>query len=160
MVDVFDKAKRSEVMAAVGSKDTKPEMMVRKALHKIGYRYRLHDRSLPGTPDLTFRKYNAVIMVNGCFWHGHDCALFRMPASNREFWRDKIENNRRRDKRAISQLTESGWRVLTIWECSLRGGRKSRFDELISAVEDWLQSDNGELELGAAYFNPPRRKDS
>ena len=121
MVDVFDKAKRSQIMASITAKDTKPELQVRKALHRLGYRYRLHDRNLPGTPDLIFRKYNAVIMVNGCFWHGHDCALFRMPATNREFWCNKIENNRKRDKKVLALLLDSGWRVLTIWECSLKG---------------------------------------
>ena len=155
MVDVFDKAKRSQIMASITAKDTKPELQVRKALHRLGYRYRLHDRNLPGTPDLIFRKYNAVIMVNGCFWHGHDCALFRMPATNREFWCNKIENNRKRDKKVLAMLLDSGWRVLTIWECSLKGKQKSKFDELIQSVEAWLLSDLEKLELSAANFAYP-----
>lgn len=140
-------------MASITAKDTKPELRVRKALHRLGYRYRLHDRNLPGTPDLIFRKYKAVIMVNGCFWHGHDCTLFRMPATNREFWRNKIENNRRRDRKVSAELLASGWRVLTIWECSLKGSHKSRFDELILAVDAWLSSDHEELDISADNFD-------
>ena len=152
MADVFDKAKRSQVMASITAKDTKPEILVRKALHRKGYRYRLHDRALPGTPDLIFRKFNAVIMVNGCFWHGHDCALFRMPATNRKFWSDKISNNQERDRRVRADLLDLGWRVLIVWECSLKGKRRTRFDDLIATVESWLLSDQNELELSAAYF--------
>jgi len=152
VADVFDKAKRSQVMASITAKDTKPEILIRKALHRKGYRFRLHDRSLPGTPDLTFRKFNAVIMVNGCFWHGHDCALFRMPATNRKFWSDKIRNNQERDRRVRAELLDSGWRVLIVWECSLKGKHRTRFGDLIATVENWLLSDQCELELSAAHF--------
>ncbi len=154
MVDVFDKAKRSQIMASITAKDTKPEIMIRKALHRKGYRFRLHSRALPGTPDLTFRKFNAVIMVNGCFWHGHDCALFRMPATNRKFWSDKITNNKRRDQKVRAELLDLGWRVLIVWECSMKGKQRTDFEDLILTIENWLLSDQGELELSAAHFSP------
>lgn len=154
MADVFDKTKRSQIMASIPAKDTKPEILIRKALHQKGYRYRLHDRALPGTPDLVFRKFNAVIMVNGCFWHGHNCALFRMPATNRNFWSDKIGNNQKRDRKVRADLLELGWRVLVVWECSMKGKHRTRFEDLISTIENWLSSDQTELELSAAYFGP------
>ncbi len=153
MVDVFDKAKRSQIMASITAKDTKPEIMIRRALHRKGYRYRLHGRALPGTPDLIFRKFNAVIMVNGCFWHGHDCALFRMPATNRKFWSDKITNNKKRDQRVRAELLDLGWRVLIVWECSMKGKQRTVFDDLILTIENWLLSDQSELELSAAHFS-------
>ena len=153
MVDVFDKAKRSQIMASITAKDTQPELRVRKALHRIGFRYRLHDKTLPGTPDMVFRKYKAVIMVNGCFWHGHNCALFRMPATNLEFWQKKIEKNRERDRKVVALLKDSGWRVLTIWECSIKGRQKAQFDELIIHAGKWLQGDEDELELSGEYFS-------
>ncbi len=153
MVDVFDKAKRSQIMASITAKDTKPEIMIRRALHRKGYRYRLHGRALPGTPDLIFRKFNAVIMVNGCFWHGHDCALFRMPATNRKFWSDKITNNKKRDQRVRAELLDLGWRVLIVWECSMKGKQRTVFGDLILTIENWLLSDQSELELSAAHFS-------
>ncbi len=147
MADVFDKQKRSQIMASITAKDTQPELLLRKALHARGYRYRLHDKKLPGKPDMVFRKFNAIILVNGCFWHGHDCALFRMPATNREFWQEKIRNNRNRDRNVHRLLVESGWRVLTVWECSLKGRQRSRFDELLLLIERWLLSHDDALEI-------------
>ncbi|MDE0310374.1 MAG: very short patch repair endonuclease [Acidiferrobacterales bacterium] len=147
MADVFDKAKRSRIMASITAKDTKPEMTIRKALHRNGYRYRLHDRTLPGTPDLTFRKFKAVIMVHGCFWHGHDCTLFRMPATNQKYWSDKISNNQKRDQKVRQELLDLGWRVLIIWECSMKGRHRTVLDDLIPAIENWLLSDHRELEI-------------
>ena len=101
-------------MAAIRRADTKPEMLIRRGIHAHGFRYRLHDRKLPGRPDLTLSKYNAVIFVNGCFWHGHDCPMFRWPATRQEFWRDKITGNMERDTRNIAALLSSGWRVALV----------------------------------------------
>ena len=151
MTDVFDARKRSEIMASISGKDTKPELMLRKALHRIGYRYRIHDRSLPGKPDIVFRRFNAVVFVHGCFWHGHDCPLFRMPSSNEQYWKEKINNNRRRDAQVNSQLLEKGWRILTVWECSLKGKTRLNFDSLISAIEAWLISESNFLEIREGY---------
>ena len=147
MVDVFSKEKRSQLMSAIRSKDTSPELQIRKALHAKGYRYSLHSKNLPGTPDLVFRKFNAVLFVNGCFWHGHDCSLFKLPSTNQEFWKNKILTNQKRDSKARALLTEDGWRILTVWECSLRGKAKLNFDELIVTIENWLVSDNQICEI-------------
>ena len=108
-------------MARVRSVDTKPEMFVRKLIHGMGYRYRLHCRDLPGKPDLVFRSRKAIIFVHGCFWHRHEmCSLARMPKSRVEFWSAKLEGNRLRDARKIAALQASGWRVLIVWECQLK----------------------------------------
>jgi DNA mismatch endonuclease (patch repair protein) len=127
-------------MAKIRDRNTKPELVLRKALFALGLRYRLHQKDLPGTPDLVFPKYGAVVFIHGCFWHGHSCKLFVTPATNREFWTTKIGQNRDRDKRALSQLGKLGWRVLTVWECALRGPEKTPVDEVAQRVKRWLSS--------------------
>lgn len=118
--DVFSPKKRSEVMRAVKGKDTKPELALRKALHRLGYRYRLNVRELPGKPDLVFPGRRTVIFVHGCFWHGHGCKRGRrVPKTNRAYWEDKIARNRARDRKNVAALKALGWRVITIWECEL-----------------------------------------
>lgn len=120
-MDNIPSAKRSEIMARVRAKNTRPEMLVRRLVFAEGYRYRLHDRSLPGCPDLVFRSRHRVIFVHGCFWHRHgNCALARMPKSRLDFWEPKLTTNRDRDSRNKKLLTKDGWKVLTIWECQLR----------------------------------------
>ncbi len=121
MVDVVSKAKRSEMMAGIRGKDTRPEMLIRRGLHAMGYRFRVHRRDLPGNPDIVLPKYRAVIFVHGCFWHGHDCHLFKWPKTRAAFWREKIGGNVRRDSLALVSLKERGWRVHTVWECELKG---------------------------------------
>jgi DNA mismatch endonuclease (patch repair protein) len=107
-------------MARVRSKDTRPELFVRRLVFAMGYRYRLHAKDLPGCPDLVFRSRQKVIFVHGCFWHRHeDCALARMPKSRLEFWRPKLQGNKRRDAKNMKRLAREGWKVLTIWECQL-----------------------------------------
>lgn len=147
MADVFSLQKRREVMASISAKNTKPELLLRKALHREGFRYRLHDKNLPGKPDLVFRGLNAVVFVNGCFWHGHDCHLFKVPATNREFWETKIKTNRTRDNKNRNLLLEQNWRVLIVWECSTRGKGRLEFEELIADVTNWLKSDEKYLEI-------------
>lgn len=121
MVDSLTPKERSEVMARVRSKDSRPELAVRKIVFALGYRYRLHARALPGCPDLVFRPIRKVIFVHGCFWHRHsNCALARMPKSRIDFWTTKLEGNRNRDNRNKRSLAREGWKVLTIWECQLR----------------------------------------
>ncbi len=134
-------------MAAIRRADTKPEMLIRRGIHAHGFRYRLHDRKLPGRPDLTLSKYNAVIFVNGCFWHGHDCPMFRWPATRQEFWRDKITGNMERDTRNIAALLSSGWRVALIWECALKGRGKLPPEAVIDSLIDWLCSADKRLTL-------------
>ena len=119
-MDVLNAEQRSFNMSHIRGRDTRPEMLVRRALHAKGVRYRLHDRKLPGTPDLIFRKYGAVIFVHGCFWHAHDCDLFKWPSTRKEFWEEKIGGNRARDRLALHRLQERGWRTLVIWECALK----------------------------------------
>jgi DNA mismatch endonuclease (patch repair protein) len=120
MADFMSPELRSAHMAKIRSKDTKPEIMLRRVLHRAGFRYRLHDRRLPGKPDLVFAGRRKVIFVNGCFWHGHDCPVgSRLPKSNTEFWADKRLRNQERDARQRIQLVDQGWRYLDVWECEI-----------------------------------------
>ena len=119
-MDNLSRAERSEIMARVRSTDTRPEILVRKLVYALGYRYRLHARELPGRPDIVFRKRAKVIFVHGCFWHRHaGCALARMPKSRLEFWQPKLEGNKKRDERNKRELQRMGWKVLTVWECQV-----------------------------------------
>lgn len=114
-------------MAAVRSKDTKPEMVVRKYLWSRGFWYRVNNPRLPGHPDIVLRKYHTCIFVNGCFWHGHEgCKYFRMPKTNTEFWERKISRNRERDREEQKQLAKMGWHCITVWECELKGERREK----------------------------------
>ncbi len=115
MVDHLTRQKRSEAMSKVKGKDTSPEMRVRRLVHKMGYRYRLHRKDLPGKPDLVFPRLGKVIFVHGCFWHMHSCR--RLPNSNVEYWKAKFEENKKRDRRVRRQLRRLGWEVLVVWEC-------------------------------------------
>ena len=126
MVDVHSPKVRSKNMRAIKSKDTTPELLVRRHLYQRGFRYRLHRRDLPGRPDITLTKYQAVIFVNGCFWHGHDCKFFKLPKTNTPFWNEKITATRERDKKNITLLRSVNWRIFIIWECELRGVDKSK----------------------------------
>lgn len=122
MVDVVSPEVRSRMMSGIRGKDTKPEMIVRKGLHSMGFRYRLHDKKLPGKPDLVLPKYNAVVFVHGCFWHHHDCRFFKWPKTRPEFWREKIERNVERDLSVVKRLRTIGFRTFIVWECALRDG--------------------------------------
>ncbi len=135
------------MMAGIRGKDTKPELVIRSALHRLGFRFRLHRRDLPGKPDLVFPKYRAVILVHGCFWHGHDCHLFRWPKTRRDFWQRKINSNIARDRRHRSSLLERGWRVATIWECALKGRTRLPMATVAGCCAAWLESDRAETEL-------------
>lgn len=128
MADTFTPAERSRIMAAVKSKDTSPEMIVRRIVHRLGYRYRLHVGALPGTPDLVLPRLRKIVIVNGCFWHRHTCGACRMPASRRAFWVQKIDRNARRDQRTRRKLRRLGWRVLTVWECQTKVLRRSQLE--------------------------------
>jgi len=120
-MDKVDPATRSRMMASVRSKNTAPELAVRRLAHRLGYRFRLHRRGLPGTPDMVFPKYRVAIQVHGCFWHGHeDCRHAARPRSNTEFWNEKIERNRVRDARDVAALAAAGWTVLIVWGCEVK----------------------------------------
>jgi DNA mismatch endonuclease (patch repair protein) len=123
MVDTLTPSERSERMARVRSRNTKPEMEVRRLVHGMGYRYRLHGKDLPGCPDIVFPRLRKVLFVHGCFWHRHpnpECKLARLPKSRLDFWLPKLEENRRRDMAQQEALMDRGWRFMVIWECELR----------------------------------------
>lgn len=134
-------------MSGIRSRNTKPELMIRHGLHRVGFRFRLHDRSLRGTPDVVLRRYNAAIFVHGCFWHGHDCSFFRMPATRPDFWKKKIGRNRANDDAAREQLLAEGWRVLTVWECALRGKSERDIAGILRRIAAWLKSSRHTLEI-------------
>lgn len=146
-MDTVDGVTRSKIMSRVRGKDTGPELIIRKALHRSGFRYRLHAKDLPGSPDLVFPKYKAVIFVNGCFWHRHGCHMTTTPKTRQAFWEKKFKENVERDKRVVEELIGAGWRVLTIWECTLRG--KTRLDAvtIVTKAVEWLVSDDPTREL-------------
>lgn len=137
-MDIVDKKTRSRIMACIRSKDTKPEIMVRHDLHKHGFRYKLHDKSLPGKPDIVFPKYRAAIFINGCFWHGHNCNLFKWPKTRCEFWRNKIQRNVLNDSKVCIKLSELDWRYLVIWECALKGKRRLPLDATSLLIREWI----------------------
>lgn len=134
-MDIWSKRKRSEVMSLIRDKDTKPERIVRKLLTGMGFRYRLNVMTLPGRPDIVLRKYNAIIFVHGCFWHlCPHCGEGRIPSTRREYWEEKLLNNRRRDQRNIRRLRRQGWRVLRLWECDV----EKRPDKVTRSLERFL----------------------
>ncbi|WP_448132900.1 very short patch repair endonuclease [Stenotrophomonas rhizophila] len=140
MTDVLTPHQRRLNMSRIRGRDTKPEMIIRLGLHAMGFRYRLQDRSLPGRPDLVFPRYGAALFVHGCFWHGHDCALFKMPETRRDFWERKIASNRLRDQQSEAYLLEQGWRVATVWECSLKGRERIGANTVLKRCASFLHS--------------------
>jgi len=135
MTDIWSKEKRSEVMSLIRSKHTRPELIVRSMLHRMGFRFRLHCRGLPGEPDIVLPKHKSAIFVHGCFWHFHkNCRDGKIPQSNQEYWRPKLEGNARKDEQALSALRADGWNTLVIWECELR----ENLTEVQERVEEFL----------------------
>lgn len=137
MADVMTPKQRSRCMAAVKGKDTKPEMIVRKYLFSRGLRFRVQARKLPGTPDIVLPKYKTAIFVNGCFWHGHEgCKYFRLPKSNIEFWKEKIERNIERDRESMQALLDLGWKIIRVWECELRNkaNRENTLNKIYKSI--------------------------
>ena len=159
MVDTMTREQRHRCMAAVKGKDTKPEMMVRRYLHSLGYRYGLHNKKLPGSPDLVLRKYRSVIFIHGCFWHGHKgCKYYRLPKTNEEFWQEKITRNKQRDQESVRLLREKGWNVIIIWECELKN--KNKREETLMRLHSELKCiyrkdiGYGEIETFAVAAEP------
>lgn len=147
MTDVHSPATRSRNMAAIHGKDTKPEVWIRKKLFAMGFRYRLHQRGLAGKPDLVLKRYRAVIFVNGCFWHKHNCHLFKLPGTRAEFWLQKLSANAERHKRNTDQLLSEGWRVLTVWECAMKGRTRLSEDQLLSQIQEWITGDTLQADI-------------
>lgn len=147
MPDIVSADVRSRMMAGIRSRNTKPELVLRRGLHALGFRFRLHVRDLPGHPDLVFPRWRAVLFAHGCFWHGHDCHLFRWPLTREEFWRAKIQRNRTVDARTETALMSAGWRQGVVWECALKGREKLPVDEVIAACVSWLRSETPRFEI-------------
>ena len=133
-------------MSGIRSKNTKPELLIRKSLHSLGFRYVLHDQRLPGRPDLVFPRYRAVVFVHGCFWHGHRCALFKVPQTRPDFWQKKLDRNRSNDIKHRQTLIAGGWRVATVWECALRKG-PTGIDAIAGLLAEWLKGSRAEIEV-------------
>ena len=152
MTDIVDSQTRSRIMAGIRGKDTKPELVLRRSLHALGFRYRLHAKGIPGRPDLVLPKYKAVIFVHGCFWHRHpDCRYASTPSTRPEFWASKFAANVSRDNAVRSTLLQDGWRVATIWECAMRN--KAGAAAAGRVVSEWLHGTDRELDLGEISFN-------
>lgn len=140
-MDKLTTQKRSENMGKIRSVDTKPEIVVRKYLYSLGFRYRLHSRVLPGKPDIVLSKYKAVVQINGCFWHSHLCKYMRIPLSNSEYWESKLQKNSDRDTYNNNLLMEMGWRVLIVWECAIKYASKESLQKTLEGIKSWINSD-------------------
>ncbi|WP_186030007.1 very short patch repair endonuclease [Burkholderia gladioli] len=139
MTDILAPEQRSLRMAAVRRINTGPELAVRRLLHGAGFRYRLNARQLPGSPDIVLPKWKIAVFVHGCFWHGHDCSLFKLPATRTEWWRAKILSNTARDRRAIDALVIDGWRVMVVWQCALKGRGRLSPERLGALLSDGVR---------------------
>jgi len=147
MGDVVNPEKRSQMMSGIRSKNTMPELSIRSGLHRIGFRFRVHQRKLPGNPDMVFRKYNAVIFVHGCFWHKHSCHLFKWPKTRDKFWKTKLTRNEQVDSVNIARLRGLGWRIGIVWECAVKGRARMQSDKLVRICNKWLMSNRKYLEV-------------
>ena len=147
MADIVPADVRSRMMAGIRGTNTRPELLIRRGLHARGFRFRLHDRALPGRPDVVLPRYRAVIFIHGCFWHGHDCHLFKWPSTRPEFWQAKITRNREVDARSEAALAAAGWRRGLVWECALKGRTRLLLDDVLSTCADWLKSDRDRIEI-------------
>ncbi|NVK40712.1 MAG: DNA mismatch endonuclease Vsr [Oceanospirillaceae bacterium] len=147
MTDIVSRKKRSEMMSGIRGKDTKPELLIRHALFARGYRYRIHTKGIPGKPDLTLRRYKAAIFIHGCFWHMHNCNLFKWPSSRPEFWRNKLTGNAQRDLGNIDALHKAGWRTCIVWECAIKGKSRLPLDAVIDKLDLWLKGGDHSLEV-------------
>lgn len=146
MADIVNSATRSRMMSGIRGRNTKPEILVRSMLHRQGFRFRLHVRELPGKPDIVLPRFHAAIFVHGCFWHGHDCPLFRMPGTRADFWGEKISRNRANDQKTKGALLAAGWRVGVVWECAIRGAGKD-IESVACRLGEWLRSQEKEAEV-------------
>ena len=146
LTDIVDRKTRSRMMAGIRGKDTKPELVLRRALHAHGFRYRLHAKALPGKPDIVFPKFKAVIFVHGCFWHRHqDCRYATTPATRPEFWAQKFEGNVKRDARNLADIRSAGWRTAVVWECVLKA---RDVETLAERLSNWLRLEGEHVEIG------------
>jgi len=157
-MDTFSKTERSDIMRKVRSKDTSPERKVRSLLHRMGFRFRLHRKDLPGNPDIVLPKHSAVVFVHGCFWHRHPgCSRTRTPASRREYWLPKFDRTVRRDADNQAALRRLGWKVIIVWECELRDAEdlEKRLSQALLSGDAWYENDSVEVIPLAAEDRPP-----
>ena len=145
MSDVLTKEQRRLNMSRIRGRDTQPELVLRRGLHRRGLRFRLYRKDLPGKPDLVFPATRAVILVHGCFWHLHNCPRFKWPETRHDFWRAKIERNRERDSTALKDLREAGWRVQVVWECALRGAGRRPIEDVLDLCEAFIRSGDRDI---------------
>lgn len=150
MVDIVDPATRCRMMSGIKSKNTRPEVALRKQLHALGFRYRLHCKDVPGHPDIVLPKWKTAIFVHGCFWHWHGCSLSKIPQSRREFWEAKLNSNRERDGRVLAELLRANWRVAIVRECAIRGPQKRSWEDVCGVLVNWIMnSQDKTLEIAA-----------
>ena len=147
MADVLTPEQRQKCMSSVKRENTSPEIILRSCLHKAGFRYRLHNKCLPGSPDIVLSRYRAVILVHGCFWHSHGCYKSSIPKSRHSFWKNKLQTNRERDERNIQSLNEQDWRVMVVWQCALSGKQAYSSNLILSFVKDWLHSSESVVQI-------------
>jgi DNA mismatch endonuclease (patch repair protein) len=157
LADTLSREQRSRNMASIRSKDTQPEMAIRRGLHARGFRYGLHSAAFPGKPDLVLTKYRTVIWIHGCYWHGHDCGEVKPASTNKVYWGPKIEKNRTRDARNRAAVEAAGWRHLTIWECAFRRKGAIALDEVVTSVERWLREGGSSAEINRGRPGPELR---
>ncbi len=157
-MDVLTPVQRRLNMSRIRSRDTQPELLIRRGLHAQGFRFRLHQRQLPGRPDLALPRHHTVIFVNGCFWHSHGCHISRMPETRREYWQPKLDRTVQRDRDAIDALQVAGWRVVLVWECALRGRTRLAAGAAVAKVSNFIRVGTGKLlsVSGVETFNFPR----
>jgi DNA mismatch endonuclease (patch repair protein) len=149
MTDIVPPEVRSRMMAGIRGRNTKPELKLRSGLHRLGLRFTLKS-TLPGKPDIVLPRHRVIIFFHGCFWHGHDCPLFRMPATRREFWQEKIGKNRERDATVSASLSAAGWRVAVVRECAIRGAGKRPWEAVCCDLAAWIREGQGQaLEIAA-----------
>ena len=146
-MDVVTPEVRSRMMAGIRTRDTKPEVLFRKGLHHRGFRYNLRSRAVPGKPDLVLPKYRLAVFTHGCFWHRHDCTLFKLPQTRRDFWRAKLDRNHERDLEVAEQLRAAEWRQLTVWECAFRGPHQLGLEATLNIAADWILSAAPRVEI-------------
>ncbi len=151
MADVVSAKVRSRMMAGIKGKNTKPELLLRDGLHRLGFRYTLHSKALPGRPDIVFPRYGAVLFAHGCFWHRHDCHLFKWPKTRKAFWRAKLQRNKALDDVQVAALLAEGWRVGTVWECAMKGTHKLPAEQLIEKCARWLKSSRLRLDIRGRF---------
>ena len=155
MVDVHTREQRRLNMSRIRGKNTKPELMLRRGMHARGMRFRLHRRDLPGTPDIVFPSRRAAVFVHGCFWHGHACPMFKVPATRTDFWLAKIGSNIRRDAEAFVNLEALGWRTAVVWECALRGPGRQTLEAVVGQVQTFVQGEALTVTIAGGFWSHP-----